>query len=109
MLAVERCHAQVESRIVNQYQMIRLLAEQCLFGYADVAAYIAHVRNHLHVAHVCHLAVVLVQPATGRLHLISSQTAERRLGVTLTDSIDQSGGMHVTRSFAGYEEVLCHG
>ena len=106
MLAAKRGHVEIKVRIVNQYELIRLFAQQCLLGYVDITANVTQMCEHSHIAHVCHLAVVLVELAACGLHLVATQADKHGLGIVLMQGFNQSGCMHVARGFTGYEKVL---
>lgn len=59
-------------------------------------------------SHERHMPDMLVQPASGVSHLISSHTGESSMRVALRDLRHQGRSVLVSGRFARYEVILCH-
>ena len=76
MLAEEGCHAQIERRIVDEDEYIRLLGKQCLFGYTEITPDVPPMVQHRRKAHESHVPVVQIQAATGVLHPVAAKSCK---------------------------------
>ena len=81
MLPAELSHPQVEGRIVNEDQGIRLVGEQCLLGDTEITPYLFEVLQHGDEAHKRHIPYVLMQSAPGGFHTVTAESGTLRLRV----------------------------
>ena len=73
MLATESGHLEVEGRIIDEDEYVRLVGQQGLLGDTEITANLAEVSEDGGKAHEGHMAYMLMDEAPGGRHTVAAE------------------------------------
>ncbi len=103
----EFCHAQVESRIVDQDQHIGMKVKNILFAGTKIPENHREVGNHFGKAHKGEVAVMPDHLHPLLFHQIAAPATEVTRWIQNLQFPYQGGGMEIARGFTG-DEIIAH-
>ena len=100
------CNLQIETRIVDQNDTVRLPRKDILFTHPHVPQYRRKMEQHGNKAHVGKVPIVAHAGTTHRRHQVAAKEPELRICVKILQRLHQVRGMEVARGFTDYQVVL---
>ncbi len=99
-------YAQVETGVIYQYEYIRLVGQQILLTFFQVATKLKDAGCRFPEAHNGHLLVVMHERTAFRLHHVAAPAPKLGIRILLAQVLHQMRGMKVAGTFASYQVVL---
>ena len=101
----EGSYAEVEGRVVDKNEYIGFFQQESLLSNGEIALHIAQIAQYRLEAHEGHLAVVLIDPATGLTHAVTAQSGKLRGGIDISNGTHQICCVLVAGGFTCKKEI----
>ena len=101
-------YVEVESRIVHEYDTVRLPLLNLLLALAHTSQYLGQMEHNGQDTHICQLPVVHEEILAPTLfsHKVAAVEVELSLRITGFNGLHEVGSMQVATGFSGYDKIL---